>query len=103
MANTEQGRLWIRLVKKHRVEKSLTAPCSREGAEEALRELLPQLDLSQPVWMDKHRADWEEYAMTRFLPEHFLEPVPFDSLEISYIAPENAGKPYRKKNPLEDA
>lgn len=52
--------------------------------------------------MPRHRQDWEEYGLTRFLPDHFLESVSFDSMEISYIAPENAGKPPRKRNILED-
>lgn len=102
MNNDKMGRLWVRLMKHHRVERSETIPCRAEDAEEALRELLPKMDLSQPVWLERHRLDWEQYAMTRFLPEHFLESVPFDSMEISYIAPEGAGKPPRKRNPLED-
>ena len=71
--------------------------------EEALRELLPRLDLSQPVWLPRHRADWEEYALTRFLPEHFMEAVPFDFMEISYIFPEDEKKAARPRDPRWDA
>lgn len=96
------GRLWVKLIRHHKVEKDALMECDRKNVEEALREMLPKLDLSQPVWLERHRMDWEEYAMTRFLPEHFLESVPFDSMEISYIAPEGVGKPARKRNILED-
>ena len=99
---SQNGRLWVRIIRHHRVERDALIECERDQAEEALRELLPTLDLSQPVWLERHRQDWEEYAMTRFLPEHFLESVPFDRMEISYIAPEGAGKPMRKRNILED-
>ena len=102
MAQQEQGRLWVRLMKKHRVEQDAVIPCSRDGAEEALMGLLPKLDLSQPIWMDRHRQDWQQYAMTRFLPEHFMEPVRFDSMEISYIAPEDEKKKQRR-SPAWDA
>lgn len=103
MPNPTNGRLWVRLMKKHRVEKDATVPCTRDDPEEALRELLPKLDLSQPVWLARHRADWEEYALTVFKPEHFMEPVWFDRMEISYIFPEDEKKPGRRRNPLEDA
>ena len=41
MPQKEQGRLWVRLMKKHRVERDAVAPCTRDGAEEALMHLLP--------------------------------------------------------------
>ena len=66
-------------------------------------ELLPKLDLSQPVWLPRHRADWDEYALTRFLPEHFMEAVPFDYMEISYIFPEDEKKAARPRDPRWDA
>ena len=70
--------------------------------EEALRELLPKLDLSQPVWLPRHHADWDEYALTRFLPEHFMEAIPFDYMEISYIFPEDEKKSARPRDPRWD-
>ena len=78
-------------------------PCTRDDPEAALRELLPKLDLSQPVWLPRHRADWDEYALTRFLPEHFMEAVPFDYMEISYIFPEDEKKAARPRDPRWDA
>lgn len=92
MDHAAPGRLWVRLMKRHRVERDATVPCTRDDPEAALRELLPKLDLSQPVWLPRHRADWDEYALTRFLPEHFMEAVPFDYMEISYIFPEDEKK-----------
>ncbi len=77
-------------------------PCAHDQVEEALRELLPKLDLSQPMWLDRHRQDWAEYSLTRFKPEHFMEPVDFDFMEISYIFPEDEKKAARKRNILQD-
>ena len=102
MPQAANGRLWVRLMKKHRVERDALIDCTRNDPEEALRELLPRLDLSQPVWLPRHRADWEEYAMTRFTPAHFMESVWFDYMEISYIFPEDEKKSGRKRHPLED-
>ena len=51
MDHAAPGRLWVRLMKRHRVERDATVPCTRDDPEAALRELLPRLDLSQPVWL----------------------------------------------------
>lgn len=98
----DEGRLWIRLYRKHRVERDMMAPCDREHPREALLNALPGLDLSQPVWMKRHEADWARYAMTRFKPEHFMEPVAFDFMEICYIYGENEARDRRDRNILED-
>lgn len=97
-----QGRLWIRLLKKHKVTTSLMVPCTRDDPQAALAEALPSLDLSQPMWLSRHEADWADYAMTRFKPEHFVESVPFDSMEISYVYGEEESKTRRRRHVLED-
>ena len=115
MDHAAPGRLWVRLMKRHRVERDvkvyhfakedrITRASEIDVTDEAaLRELLPKLDLSQPVWLPRHRADWDEYALTRFLPEHFMEAVPFDYMEISYIFPEDEKKAARPRDPRWDA
>lgn len=97
-----QGRLWIRLIRKNRTMTDLITPCERDDPQEALRQALPQLDLSQPLWLPRHQADWEEYALTRFLPDHFVDGVSFDRMEISFLFPDEKDRPARKRNPLED-
>ncbi len=101
MSESIKGRLWVRLMKRHRVERDALIECEHENAEEALRDLLPSLDLSQPMWLPRHRQDWEEYSLTRFRPEHFVESVDFDYMEVSFIFPENEKKA-RKRHLLED-
>ena len=98
-----QGRLWVRLMKKHRISKSAMTPCTRDDPQAALRVALPPMDVGQPLWLPRHQADWESYALTRFTAEHFVEPFPYDAMEISYLFPEDEAKPGRKRNPLEDA
>jgi len=101
MAGNEKGRLWVRLMKRHRVERDALIECEHDEAEEALRDLLPSLDLSQPMWLPRHHQDWEEYSLTRFRPEHFVESVDFDYMEVSFIFPEDEKKS-RKRHLLED-
>ena len=103
MAQQEnQGRLWIRLIKRHKVVNSLMVPCTRNDPRAALETALPTLDLSQPMWLSRNEADWAEYAMTRFKPEHFVDAVPFDSMEISYVYGEEESKTQRRRHVLED-
>ncbi len=101
MSDTK-GRLWVRLMKRHRVERDAIIECEHDEAEEALRDLLPTLDLSQPMWLPRHHQDWEEYSLTRFRPEHFVESVNFDYMEVSFIFPEDEKKQSRKRHLLED-
>lgn len=102
MPKPAPGRIWVRLMKGHRVERDAVYPCEKDDVEDALRELLPTLDLSQPMWLPRHYADWEEYALTRFKPEHFVESISFDYMELSYIFPEDEKKSSRRRHVLED-
>ena len=102
-AKQSEGRLWVRLMKKHRVAKSAVAPCRRDDPQEALRQILPGLDLSQPLWLPRHQADWDEFALTRFNAGDFIDVFPYDSMELSYIYPEDEKRPARRRNPAEEA
>ena len=52
-----------------------------------------------PVQVPKHERDWAEYRQTRFLPEHFMEAVPFDRMEIEYFDPDGGGTAHRADDP----
>ena len=97
-----QGRIWIRMMKGHTCLRDVVVPCNRQAPQEALRNTLPDLDISQPLWLPSHEADWEEYALTRFFPEHFVDSVAFDRMELNYIYPPEEEKTARKRNPLEE-
>lgn len=105
MSTNDQGRLWVRFMNHHRVIRDATVPCTHDTVEDALLKLLPTLDLSQPMWLDRHRADWEQYGMCTFKPEHFIEPVDFDVMTLTYLQSdaEKRSRPPRPRNPLEDA
>jgi hypothetical protein len=93
MKKNATGRLWLRAIRGHRATRDLTVPCQRGEPQAALREAMRTLDLSMPLWLPRHQADWDAFSLTRFLPEHFMESVDFDRLEASYIAPDEQRKP----------
>ena len=94
--------LWVKIIAKgnHRILRQTTVDCSRGDPREALLEACHALDLPEPVWLDKNQREWEEFGMTRFLPDAFFESVDFQRLEIEFIdpdAPRKESRDYRNK------
>ncbi len=87
--------LWVRTIRHHRTDRQVTVPCGRDTPRQALLEACHELDLPEPLWLDKNQREWEEFAMTRFLPDAFFEAVPFERLEIEYIDPDAGSKKSR--------
>ena len=84
--------LWVRTIRHHRTDRQATIPCGRDDPRAALLEACHQLDLPEPLWLEKNQREWEDFGMTRFLPDAFFEQVPFDRLEIEFIDPERGTK-----------
>ena len=80
--------LWVRTIRHHRTDRQTTVPCSRGDVHGALLEACHELDLPEPLWLEKNGREWEEFGMTCFLPDAFFEAVPFERLEIEYIDPD---------------
>ena len=70
------------------MDKQIVVPCVRSDPQDALASALQKLDISRPIWLDKNQREWDEFGQTHFLPDAFLESVPFDRLEIEYIDPD---------------
>lgn len=80
--------LWVKEIRHHRIDRQATAPCTRDDPQDALAEACRQLDIPKPLWLDKHQREWDDFGMTRFLPDAFFESVTFERLEIEYIDPD---------------
>ena len=87
--------LWLRTIKHHRMDKQHVEPCTRDNPEMALEAACRQLDISRPIWLDKHTREWEEFGQTRLLPDDFLESVDFQRLEMEFIDPDAKKKKSR--------
>ena len=59
-----------------------------DGYAPTVREICHALDVSRPVIIPRHERDWENFGLTTFLPEHFVESVSFDKMELQYIDPD---------------
>lgn len=83
------SRLWARIIVRHRISQQATAPCAWGEQEAALTEMCRDFDIPCPLWLNKHVREFDDFRHTSFLPEHFMEEVPFDKLEIEYLDDEN--------------
>ena len=80
--------IWVRLIKHGKILESAVQPCAAEEWEEALTEACRRLDAPKPVILPRHERDYASFHQARFLPEHFVESVSFDRMEVEYIDPE---------------
>ena len=87
--------IWVRLMRKNRIERDLTVDCAHEKWQEALEDACHQLDVSRPMILPRHERDFAQFNQARFLPEHFVESVAFDRMEVEFIDPDKK----KKENP----
>ena len=66
-------------------------------AAEALAEVCHDFDIPCPLWLNKHEREFEDFRHTAFLPEHFMEEVPFQKLEIEFL--DDTGVKRRSNDP----
>ena len=85
--------IWIRLMKKNRIEKDISVDCLREDWRDALDEGCRKMDVARPLILPRHDRDWEEFGQTRFLKDHFMEETAFDRMEVEWIDPEKKKTP----------
>ena len=91
------ARLWARIIVKHRIAQQATAPCTFDDVEEVLTQLCRDFDIPCPMWLNKHENEFSSFRHTAFLPEHFVEEVPFQKLEIEYL--DDEGTKRRSNDP----
>ena len=78
-------RLWLKIIKNHRIDRHFTAPCEYGDIKSCLNEMCREADLPCPIWLDKHENEFLRFRKTAFSPDHFIESVDFDRLEIDFL------------------
>ena len=78
-------RLWVRLIKKHRINRQTTQECAFAEAREALTEACRALDIPRPMWLPKNEREFDSFRLTSFSRDCFLEEVSFDRMEIEFL------------------
>ena len=57
-----------------------------------LDEICMELDLQRPIWLEQNRQDIRSFGLTQFRQDHFIEPFPYDALEIEILEMDDAKK-----------
>ncbi len=89
--------LWARAIKHHRIARSETVPLDGDDITEALGALMLKMDLPRPMLLPKHAREWEQFGLTSFLPDHFVESIPYERIELERIDPD--AKKKRSQDP----
>ncbi|NLW20499.1 MAG: hypothetical protein GXY84_03890 [Clostridiales bacterium] len=83
------GQLWVREIRRNKIRRDVVVPCPDGDWQQAMAAACRELDIAVPLVVARHLRDFEDYRQLRFLPEHFLESVPFDRLEVEFFDPED--------------
>lgn len=78
-------RLWVRMVKGHKILRQATHECAFDEADDALTEVCRAFDIPKPLWLPKQEREYQAFRVTAFTHDNFLEDVPFDRLEIEFL------------------
>ena len=79
------SRLWLKVIKNHRIHEQYTRPCNWGEEKDVLVETCKQADLPCPIWLEKHEREYARFRRTSFTSEHFIEEIRFDKLDLEFI------------------
>ena len=88
--------IWVRLMRKNKIDRDITIHCMIEDWQEALEQACHDLDVPRPMILPRHERDFDQFSQARFLADHFVEEIPFDRMEVEFIDPDRK----KKENPL---
>ncbi len=91
------ARLWLKVMKENRIRQQEALPCVWGEEKDVLVELCKTLDLPAPIWLSKHESEYARFRRTSFKPEHFIESVEFDAMEIEFL--DDTGKRHKSDDP----
>ncbi|MGI6173605.1 MAG: hypothetical protein ACOYI8_06840 [Christensenellales bacterium] len=94
------SRLYVKVIRRQRIERHETIPCGAGEEKEKLAELLREMDIPVPMWLEKHEKEYAQFRRTWFLGEHFIEDVSFDKLEIEFLPDDGVTR--RSRDPRND-
>lgn len=99
----QKYRLWGRIIKNHRIDKSETVEIEDGDIESAFLEICRRFDVQRPLQLPKHNREFEKFGRTFYAKEHFTEPIAFQKLEIELLMPDGERKSGGPRTPLMDA
>ncbi len=83
-------RLWGKIIKKDHIIESLDVSTEKDASidikrKECFEKICYKLDLSIPMWLEKHTKEFNKFKRATFFADDFIDDVDFDKLEIDLI------------------
>lgn len=92
--------LWVKVLKKHRIDRQKTIECNMDSVKTALDEVCKELDIPCPIWLGKQEREFDSFRLTSFSDDNFVESIDFTKLAIEYI--EDPNKKRGSRDPRND-
>lgn len=92
--------LWVKVMKKQKIDRQITAECDNKSVRTALDEVCKELDIPCPIWLGKQEREYENFRITSFSSDNFVESIDFSKLVIEYI--EDPNKKRSSSDPRND-
>ena len=82
--------MWVKLNRKGHAVRQMTIEDDREVNRtkkvfDALAKACKEMDLSQPIWLEKNVKEFQQRHKTRFTADNFVEALEYDNLEIQIL------------------
>ena len=75
-------KLWVKIIARQKVQRDVVVPLDDQDWQDVLVTACHQLDVSVPIVLPRHAQDMQSFNQARFLPDHFIDAVPFQRLEV---------------------
>lgn len=79
------ARLWAKIMVRQKIQRQTTVPCTFDEIPDALTEVCKEFDIPAPMWLGKQERELENFRITAFTQDNFVETVPFQKLEIEFL------------------
>jgi len=82
------NKLWAKIIKNDKIKKDYVLPISSFNSKnlyDYLKQICYELKIETPIVLTKHTSQMEEYGMTKFSKDDFVDYIDFDSLILNYL------------------
>lgn len=82
------NKIWAKILKEEKIIKDFTLNINNfiiDDLYDYMKEICYNLKIETPLILQKHKNQLEEYSMTKFVKDDFIDFITFDSLIIEYF------------------
>ncbi len=92
--------LWVKVMKRQKIDRQITADCGKDDVKGVLDDVCKELDIPCPIWLGKQEREYDNFRITSFSADNFVESIDFTKLVIEFI--EDPNKKRSNNDPRND-